>query len=173
MRNLQCYNGLIPHRSFCQKVNRTHNMCRCMGENTVCSATRKGKNLGDEPQEARPVELDFNRLNQFVEEDSRSPTRQLAVELGSSHIIIDRHLKCTGRINYEKSSEWFESKYIHNCSHSTVLLFTFVISTIRLWNGFLKLSTTIKNNGSSSWQRGISLTKSKKLMRIAAVCLMI
>ena len=56
--------------------------------------------LKDAPRSGRPTELDEGQLNQFLHEDSRQTTRELAMRMNCSHSCIEKHLHLMGKVFY-------------------------------------------------------------------------
>ena len=55
--------------------------------------------LGDQPRSGRPSELDNQALIALVKENNRQTTRDLAEQLGVSHVAVAHHLRDLGYRN--------------------------------------------------------------------------
>ena len=88
-------------------------ICAMYGENAIAERTardwyakfeRENFHLKDAPHSGRPIELDEERLNQFLHEDSRQTTRELAEKMECSHTAIEKHLHSMGKV--QKCGAW-------------------------------------------------------------------
>jgi transposase len=85
-----------------------HNICKVYGEGSASRTTcyryfnrfRNGdKTLEDEERPGRSSEFDEKALLALVSDNPRQSTRELAEQLGSSHMTVERHLKELGFVN--------------------------------------------------------------------------
>ena len=80
-------------------------ICAVYGENAIAERIardwyakfkRENFDLKDAPCSGCPIELNKERLNQFLHEDSRQTTRELAEKMECSHTAIEKHLHSMG-----------------------------------------------------------------------------
>ncbi|KAK6742144.1 hypothetical protein RB195_009797 [Necator americanus] len=82
-------------------------ICALYGDGAIAERTARDwyatfKNgvfdLKDAPRSGRPVELDEERLNQLLHENSGQTTRELAEKTERSHTVVEKHLHSLGKV---------------------------------------------------------------------------
>ena len=93
----QCFNASKAARDI----------CAVYGENDIAERTardwyakfkRGNFDLKEAPRSGRPIKFDEERLNQFLHEDSRQTTRELAEKMECSHTAIEKHVHFMGKV---------------------------------------------------------------------------
>ncbi len=104
IRHCSLYEFDLDHNA----TTAAHNICKVYGEGSASRTTcyryfnrfRNGdKTLEDEERPGRSSEFDEKALLALVSDNPRQSTRELAEQLGSSHMTVERHLKELGFVN--------------------------------------------------------------------------
>jgi histone-lysine N-methyltransferase SETMAR len=83
-----------------------NNICSAMRQDIISTRTvqrcfnrfdNRNFELDDSSRSGRPVEVDLDRLKQFIEDDPRLTKRCLAEQLGYSHTTVETHLNELGK----------------------------------------------------------------------------
>ena len=89
-----------------KSTKATNNICKTMGQDIISSRTARrwfnrfnngNYELNDSSRSGRPVEVDLDRLTQFIEDDPWLTTRCLAEQLSCSHTVVKTYLNELGK----------------------------------------------------------------------------